>query len=54
MSIWFISKAYGGLASNNGITQKYGFLSLLEYGDEVLATTGYNVDNDLAVCGAKL
>ena len=27
---------------------------MLEYGDEVLADRGFNADDDLAVCGAKL
>ena len=53
-SIGFISKAWGGRVSDKETTQKCGFLSLLEYGDEVLADRGFTVDDDLAVCGAKL
>ena len=53
-SIGFISEAWGGRVSDKEITQKCGFLNLLEYGDEVLADRGFNVVDDLAVCGAKL
>ena len=53
-SIGFISKAWGGRVSDKEITQKCGFLSLLEYGDEVLADRGFNVEDDLAVCGANV
>ena len=53
-SIGFISKAWSGRVSDKEITQKCGFLNLLEYGDEVLADRGFSVDDDLAVCGAKL
>ena len=53
-AIGFISKAWSGRVSDKEITQKCGFLSFLEYGDEILADRGFNVEDDLAVCGAKL
>ena len=53
-SIRFIFKAWSGRVFDKEITQKCGFLNLLEYGDEVLADGGFNVDDDLAVCVAKL
>ena len=53
-SIGFISQAWGGRISDKEITQNCGFLTLLEYGNEVLADRGFIVDDDLALCGAKL
>jgi hypothetical protein len=51
-SICFISKAWGGCVSDKVITQQYGFLNYLNFGDEVLADRGFNIQDDLAVCGA--
>lgn len=53
-SICFISQAWGGHVSDKVITQQSGFLKKLEYGDEVLADRGFNVSEDVAVCGARL
>ncbi|KAF0702905.1 Uncharacterized protein FWK35_00039004, partial [Aphis craccivora] len=40
-SICFLSKCYGGKASDTFITNDSGFLLKLEYGDEVLADKGF-------------
>lgn len=53
-SICFISKAWGGRVSDKVITQKCGFLEKLQYGDYVMADRGFNVHDDLAVCGVHL
>ncbi|EEC16180.1 conserved hypothetical protein, partial [Ixodes scapularis] len=47
--IMFISKAYGGRASDRYITVNSGFLDHLEYGDEVLADRGYSIADVLPV-----
>ena len=36
------------------ITQKCGFLDHIDYGDVVLADRGFNIQDDLAVIGARL
>ena len=53
-AIIFISKAWTGRVSDKVITQKCGFLDHIEYGDVVLADRGFNIQNDLAVIGARL
>ena len=52
--ISFISQAWGGRISDKEITQRSGFLDKIEYGDDVMADRGFNVADDLAVCGSKL
>ncbi|CAN7947112.1 unnamed protein product [Ixodes pacificus] len=47
--IMFISKAYGGRASDRYITVNSGFLDHLEYGDEVLADRGFTIADVLPV-----
>ena len=42
-SISFISKAWGGRVSDKVITQKCGFLDMIEGGDLVLADRGFNI-----------
>lgn len=39
-AVTFLSKAYGGRASDKSITEECGVLDLLEYGDVVLADRG--------------
>ncbi|CAN7937655.1 unnamed protein product [Ixodes hexagonus] len=51
--VMFISKAYGGRASDRYITSNSGFLDHLEYGDEVLADRGFTIADILPV-GAEL
>ena len=53
-SIVFLSNAWGGRVSDKVITQSCGFLELLKYGDVCMADRGFNIDEDLAVRGAKL
>ena len=53
-SISFISKAWGGRVSDKEITQKCGFLDKIQYDDDVMADRGFNIADDLAVCGARL
>lgn len=53
-AITFISKAWTGRVSDKVITQKCGFLDHIEYGDVVLADRGFNIQDDLAVIGARL
>ena len=43
-----------GRASDRHITQLSGFLDHLIHGDLVLADRGFNIHDDLAVCGARL
>ena len=53
-SISFVSKAWGGRASDKIITQKSGFLDMISYGDLILADRGFNIHDELAVNGARL
>ena len=53
-SICFLSKCWGGRASDRCITMNSGFLDLLSNGDTVLADRGFTISDDLAVFGAKL
>lgn len=50
-SICFLSKCWGGRASDRCIT---GFLGFLSDGDTILADRGFTIAGDLAVFGAKL
>ena len=53
-SISFVSQAWGGRASDKVITQRCGILKYFEYGDLVLADRGFNISDELAICGAHL
>ena len=53
-AIIFVSTAYGGRVSDKVITQRSGFLDLLEYGDHVLADRGFLVEDDIAAHSASL
>ncbi|XP_067678519.1 uncharacterized protein [Haliotis asinina] len=53
-SISFVSRAFGGRVSDKVITQRSGFLQLLEHGDLVLADRGFLISDELSACGAQL
>lgn len=53
-AICFLSKAWGGRVSDKVITKQCGFLDHLTYGDSIMADRGFNIEEDLAFCGAKL
>ena len=52
--ISFLSKAWGGRASDQHITRESGFLDLLEPTDLILADRGFTIKEDLIVRGATL
>ena len=53
-AISFLSKSWGGRATDRCITRNSGFLNLLEAGDVVLADRGFNISEDIALSGARL
>ena len=53
-SVAFISKLWGGRASDRHIVTKSRFLSYLMPGDQVLADRGFTVREELLVCRAEL
>ena len=53
-AITFISSAWGGRVSDELITQQCGFLNLIDPGDVILADTGFNVYDDIAIKGGRL
>lgn len=53
-TISFISRCWGGRVSDKYLTQRSGFLPLLEPGDTVMADRGFDVEEDLSIYGAKL
>lgn len=53
-AISFLSKCWGGRATDKCITMNSGFLQLLEPGDVILADRGFDIDADIALHGAKL
>ena len=52
--ISFLSKAWGGRASDQHITRESGFQDLLEPTDLVMADKGFTIKEDLMVRGATL
>lgn len=50
----FVSKLYGGSVSDREVTQKCGFLDLLEPGDSVMADKGFTIADLLEQRGASL
>ncbi|CAB4032431.1 Hypothetical predicted protein [Paramuricea clavata] len=50
----FLSKLYTGCISDKEIVQASGFLELLQPGDCVMADKGFNIQDLLAVCNARL
>ncbi|XP_038064513.1 uncharacterized protein LOC119734943 [Patiria miniata] len=53
-AIIFISKGWGGRASDKHITENCGILYKLQPGDEVLADRGFNIHDSVGVYGATL
>ena len=53
-AVSFISKAYGERTSDKVITQRSGFLDLIEHGDLILADRGFLITEELAAKGAQL
>ena len=53
-AISYLSKCWGGRATDKCITMNSDFLSLLEYGDVVLADRGFEVADNIAIHGATL
>lgn len=52
--IMFISKAFGGRASDKFIVEKSGFLQYLLPGDEIMADRGFTIDDLLFHLKVKL
>ena len=53
-AVTFLSKAWGGRASDNKITKESGILNKLNPGDIVLADRGFTLTDELALRGCKL
>eukprot|EP00795_Rhopilema_esculentum_P011150 gene11150-20034_t len=53
-TVFNIGLAFGGRVSDKVITQRSGFLDLLEYNDQVLADRGFLVADDIANHNATL
>lgn len=53
-AVSFLSKCWGGRATDKCITMNSGFLRLLEPGDVVLADRGFDIGDDIALHGATL
>ena len=53
-AICFLSKLWGGRASDRCITMNSGLLELLENGDVILADRGFTISDDVSLHGAKL
>ena len=52
--ITFLSKAWGGRASDQHITKTSGFIDLIEPGDLILADRGFTIKEDIMMKGAFL
>ena len=50
----FLSKCWGGRATDKCITQNSGFLDLVEYGDVIVADRDFDISDDLSLYGARL
>ena len=53
-AISFLSKCWGGRATDKFIIQNCGFLQLVEHGDLMLADRGFDIADDLGVFGTSL
>ena len=52
--ISFVSKGWGGRASDKHLTENYGLLSNLQPGDQVLADQGFTVQDSVGLYCAKI
>ena len=50
----YLSKCWGGRATDKCITLNSDFIELLEYGDVILADRGFDIADDMAVHGVSL
>ncbi|KAK0144155.1 hypothetical protein N1851_017488 [Merluccius polli] len=53
-TISFISKGWGGRASDKQVTENSGFIQMLSPGDVVLADRGFDIKESVALVGATL
>lgn len=53
-SVCFLSKLWGGRASDRHIVTHSGFLDYIEYGDKILADRGFPISDALMLRGAEL
>ena len=53
-SVCFISRGWGGRASNKLVTENSGLLSLLSPGDTILADRGFNIAASVGLCLATI
>lgn len=48
------SSLFPGCISDKELTRRSGILDLLEPGDSVMADRGFDIEEDLILCGVKL
>lgn len=53
-TISFISKSFGGSASDRYITEACGIIDKIQYGDNIMADKGFNISDLLISKGSKL
>lgn len=53
-AVIFLSKCWGGRVSDKHITSHSGFLNHIDYNDVVMADRGFDIADELALCGASL
>ena len=53
-AISFLSKCWGGRATDRCITQNSGFLRLIDHGDVILTDRGFDIADDLTIYSARL
>ena len=52
--VTFVSNLYPGSISDKELTRRSGLLELLQPGDLVMADRGFDIEEDLALVGARL